>query len=351
MSGARLCHDTGVEPIGAEDLFAIIDELREYVSVHTPVFDESGLIIDARLHTWNRAYARVRMRPVVLGQLMMEEYHDPLDAMGYVNRAWNEGSVQQVFEYTPETRDIYSPDRPFVFLNVLWQRVGDFVVEVGTDFSELRGMELDLENQRLAVIEASRARTMAQQREQIARDLHDSTVQQLFAACLFIESMVKTLDTDTTDTAKHVVSLLAGVIEEIRREVLDLRSVTPSVIEVELRDALRPIVDATGVLCTVVVEGAGECDPEIRSSMRAVVREAVSNAVRHGDAQSVLVTVTLDENRAELMIADDGNGFDTDATFSVGILDIRARAEKLHGEAEFFSTTRGTTIKWRVPLR
>jgi len=115
--------------------------------------------------------------------------------MGYVNRAWNEGSVRQTFEYTPETRDIYRPDRAFVFLNVLWQRVGNFVVEVGTDFSELRGMELDLENQRLAVIEASRARTMAQQREQIARDLHDSTVQQLFAACLFIESMVKTLDT------------------------------------------------------------------------------------------------------------------------------------------------------------
>ena len=65
----------------------------------------------------------------------------------------------------------------------------------------------------------------------------------------------------------------------------------------------------------------------------------------------MLVTVTLDENRAELMIADDGTGFDTDATFSVGILDSRARAEKLRGEAEFFSTTRGTTIKWRVPLR
>ena len=206
MCGARLCHDTGVEPIGAEDLFAIIDELREYVSVHTPVFDDSGLIIDARLHTWNCAYARVRMRPVVLGQLMMEEYHDPLDAMGYVNRAWNEGSVQQVFEYTPETRDIYQPDRAFVFLNVLWKRVGDFVVEVGTDFSELRGMELDLENQRLAVIEASRARTMAQQREQIARDLHDSTVQQLFAACLFIESMVKTLDTAVLHSSDLLVS-------------------------------------------------------------------------------------------------------------------------------------------------
>jgi len=336
--------------MGPDDLFTIIDGLSEYVSVHTPVFDGTGLIVDAHLHTWNRAYGRVRTRPVVLGQSMMEEYYDPSDAMGYVNRAWNEGSVQQVFEFTPDTRNIYSPDRPFVFLNVFWQRVGNFVVEVGTDSSDLRGMELDLENQRFAVLDAARARTMAQQREQIARDLHDSTVQQLFAACLFIESMVKTLDADTTDTAKHVVSILAGVIEEIRREVLDLRSVTPTVIEVELRDALRPIVDATGVLCTVVVEGSDECDPEIRSSMRAVAREAVSNAVRHGDAQSVLVSVMLDENGAELIISDDGHGFDTDATFSAGILDIRARAEKLRGEAEFFSTARGATIKWRVPL-
>lgn len=339
-----------MEPIRVEELIAILDGLREYVSVHTPVFDESGLIIDAHLHTWNLAYGRVRTRPVLVGQSMMEEYYDPSDAMGYVNRAWNEGSVQQLFEFTPDTRDLYRPDRPFVFLNVLWQRVGEFVVEIGTDFSDLRSMELDLENQRFAVLDATRARTMAQEREQIARNLHDSTVQQLFAACLFIESMVKTLDTDTTDTAKHVVSILAGVIEEIRREVLDLRSEIPSVLEVELRDALRPIVDATGVLCTMVVEGVDECDPEIRSSMRAVVREAVSNAVRHGDAQSVLVTVTLDENRVELIIADDGHGFDTDAIFSAGILNIRARAEKLRGEAEFFSTSRGTTIKWRVPL-
>lgn len=346
----------GLGTIPPESLISIVDGLSEYICIHDVDLDEFGEVADCRLRAWNAAYERVRTRPVHVGQRITEEYFKPEIAMEYVNLAWKRGSVQQVFEYTPETRDRYRPERAFVFLAVSWQRIGQFVVEVGSDLSDLRGLELDLASKRSALVDAMRAQVQAEERERLARDLHDSTVQRLFASCLYLDTLARDAEPEMASTLREIARSLSQAIEEVRFGILELRSDIPSALQLELLEVVRPLVNASGVDCTVHVEDAADLDApnviddDIRANVRSVVREAVTNAVKHGRASSITVTVLRDGYHLEVRVADDGTGFEPEAVFSSGVANMRRRAERLGGSVDIFSSGRGTTVIWRVPL-
>jgi len=340
----------GLGTIPPESLIAVVDGLGEYICIHDVDLDEFGEVADCRLRAWNAAYEKVRTRPVHAGQRITEEYFKPEIAMEYVNIAWKRGSVQQVFEYTPEMRDLYRPERAFVFLTVRWQRIGDFLVEVGSDLSDLRGLELDLASKRSALVDALRAQVQAEERERLARELHDSTVQRLFAACLYLNTMAREVEPERGAVLTEIAASLSAAIEEVRFGILELRNDIPSTLELELNDAVRPLLQASGVVCNIHVEDVTVLDDEIRANLRSIVREAVTNAVKHGKASSVTVTVLRDGYHLVLRVADDGLGFAPNAVFSGGVHNMRQRAERLGGSLELFSGERGTTVIWRVPL-
>ena len=341
--------------IPGRNLFEIFNDLQDYICVHSVELDDFGDVRDARLRAWNRSYERVRTKPVSIGQSMIETYFDPQIALDFVNRAWNEGSARQVFELTPATRDRYRPEGAVVVINVLWQRVGDLVVEVGNDLSEVRTLQMQLASEESAATLAIQARIVAEERARIARDLHDSVLQQLFASALQLDAIANTsLDCQFRDSVRLVTNTLTDVIAEIRAGIVEIRSELPSSLETELREAVRLIANASGVRCTVVVADDTDCGGAIRTNLRVVVRELVTNAVKHSQAVNVTATVRTEGHHLVLAVSDDGNGLPAETVRSSGLGNLRQRAEQLGGSMVLDTirsgSNTGTVVTWQVPL-
>lgn len=342
-----------VTGIADTEFLQIFNELRDYICVHTVEFDGFGDVVDARLRAWNRAYEQVRTKTVEVGQSMRETYFQSELALDYVNKAWHEGVAQQVFRLTPATRDKYRPEGAVVFINVLWQRVGDLVVEVGNDLSELRRLQLQLADEESAATAALHARVVAEERERIARDLHDSAIQQLFAAALQLSTLSDMMpDGSQQGIVRHVAGTLSSVIAEIREGIVAVRGDVPSSLHREIEDAVSFIASPAGFHWTVVMEEDGlAVEGEIRSNLRVAVRESVSNAVRHGQGARVHVSVRRSGYHVELRVSDDGVGVPVEFERSSGLSNLRRRAEDLGGSMSVEEAEGGgTVVLWRVPL-
>jgi signal transduction histidine kinase len=195
-------------------------------------------------------------------------------------------------------------------------------------------------------------------RERIARDLHDKVIQRLFAVGMRLQATARHADSPTTgDRLVEAVDELDGIISEIRGTIFELA----------IRPADRPSLSAS-VLALVdeVVRPAG-VDPGVRldhsldarigpalgDDVLAVLREALTNVVRHAGAGSVEIDVAIDDDLT-LRVVDDGSGVDDErrrARLGHGLrnLDVRARAR-----GGTFAVRPGdgggTAVEWRVPL-
>lgn len=192
-------------------------------------------------------------------------------------------------------------------------------------------------------------------RDRIARDLHDLVIQRLFAAGLSIQSLRKYLsDREPLDRITTVTAELDATIRELRDTIYSLRSVpqiTPtftSSIFALVADAfdghdLEPVVHLSGPLDAIV-------SPEWADHVRAVLLEALSNALRHASAQSVTMTLQALPDRLELRVTDDGRGFEQTTPRS-GLVNMQRRAELCGGTLSISSTPgRGTDVLLVVPL-
>lgn len=342
----------GAADFSADEMLQIFDQLRDYVAIHAVELDDSGTVIDTRLAAWNRAYGEVRLGRVEVGQSILTTYVDPHHAMLFVNRAWREGSVHEVFEFTPETRGVYSPSDGVVMLDVHWQRIGDYVVEIGTDLSELRLLQMRLADQESVAAQALRARVAAEARERIARDLHDSVLQQLFASALQLGVVAESDHLGEHEaTVRDVAKALTDAIAEIRHGINDLDREVPLTLARDIEDAARFVAAAAGVDVLVAADDL-ELDSEVRSNLRLVVREAASNAVRHGNCSRIHISIIRDGDDLVARIEDDGIGIGNEVVREGGIRNMRVRAERLGGTMALGPGSEGGTLAvWRVPFR
>lgn len=191
-------------------------------------------------------------------------------------------------------------------------------------------------------------------RERIARDLHDVVIQRLFATGLHLQSAVPL--TTRPDIARRVnaaVDDLDATIRDIRRAIFELRTPMSAALRTEIRDAVEAAADSLGF--RPVLDLAGPVDsavPEtIRPDLLAVLREALSNVVRHARATRVAVEVHANAGRLTLAVTDDGVGTDPAAARG-GLVNLRERAQRYGGEFEVSpAPPHGTRLFWSVPLR
>ena len=196
---------------------------------------------------------------------------------------------------------------------------------------------------------------VVEDRERIARDLHDIVIQKLFAAGMTIQGVVaRTADPEHGRRLTGVVDELDETIREIRSVIFSLQT-----------DAL----DASGVRAEVlrIVDDEREalgCEPRIRfdgpvdamdervaAELLPTLREALSNVAKHADASSVEVDV--DCGRAvKLRVLDNGRGMPDALTEGHGLPNLNERAERLGGHCRVSSHPDGGTIlEWTVPNR
>lgn len=332
-----------------DDLASILYGLVDIVAVHEAVFDEFDSIVDGRLMWWNEAFRTVRTKPVVFRQSLVETYFEPHSAIVHMQNAWKSGKSVQFFEFDSAARDRYSMDDQRAAYIVRWQRVGDFIVEVGNNVSECLAMQEMLADQKSIIATAHRKRALAVERERIARNLHDSVIQHLYATSLSLSAASRNTEQENLELIKKTIDSISTVIEGIRREIFDVESMKVSPLEAQLQDVMVSIlapVNGEFSFSGNTPHVSGDIVPHIR----AICTEATSNAVRHGLATKV--DVSLDRVGASLVlsISDNGLGTNPDAPLGNGLKNMRERAQSLGGTMNVETNNgKGTRLTWAVP--
>jgi signal transduction histidine kinase len=228
-------------------------------------------------------------------------------------------------------------------------------VEVLTAFATQAGLVVLL-------AEGSTARqrvAVYQERERIARDLHDVIVQRLYAAGVQLDLLGRRLSRRLArrDAARlaEAVDQLDETITEVRATVGRLRSADPSPpTATDLFDSVRAEVATAGELLgfppTLTLTGdSADLPVAIADHARAALREALSNVVRHAGATSVEVRVDRDTSGLRLSVRDNGCGIPADVTRR-GLRNIADRAAAVGGRCDVESTpSAGTHVTWWVP--
>lgn len=192
-------------------------------------------------------------------------------------------------------------------------------------------------------------------RDRIARDLHDLVIQRLFAIGLSLQGLERHVDGPVgRDRLAASIDDLDQTIRDIRRTIFSLQSgeAMDRTLRAQLIDVATAASRSLGFDPRLRFEGPidSAVAPDAVPHVVATLREALSNAARHAQADSVEVTVRVDSDSLELRVSDDGRGF-TAGQRESGLRNLRQRAESLGGEFRIDSTPgRGTRLVWRVPL-
>ena len=218
-------------------------------------------------------------------------------------------------------------------------------------------------NQAAVALELSEARQdkermqLFEDRDRIARDLHDHVIQQLFASGLTLQGIAMgQTDRKQAERIEQVVENLDVAIRQIRNSIFELRDhlgpqgpgIRAAVLEVASRLvpalSFEPEVRFAGPVDTVV-------DADLASDVVAVVREALTNIARHARASAAEVSLTASSERVELRIADDGCGVGSTSRRS-GLDNLAARA---HGRNGTFTLGvqpdgSGAVLLWVSPI-
>src|ERR1700733_11215035 len=223
-------------------------------------------------------------------------------------------------------------------------------VEMLVSFAAQAGIGLELaahrrDAQRLAVFE---------DRDRIARDLHDLVIQRLYATGMSLESLaVRMGESDNARRVSSAVDALDETIKEIRSAIFSLHS-RPGADEADLRTQILDVVDdATGSLGfapAMRMSGRPDAVPaDAGEHLVGALREALSNAARHANASKVEVTV---ESGPELvlLVRDNGTGIRATGRRS-GLANLADREAPLGGTMRAAPAEGGgTELEWRVPL-
>ena len=190
------------------------------------------------------------------------------------------------------------------------------------------------------------------ERDRIARDLHDQVIQRLFAVGLTLQGVIpRARVPELQNRLGDTVDELQNVIQEIRTTIFDLQGGSSG--STRLRQRISEAVSAfgsSGVRTTVTSVGPlSVVDTTLADHAEAVVREAVSNAVRHAHARNLTVTVRV-EDELSLEVVDDGCGMPADVTPS-GLNNLKARAREVGGKLVIEpGPGGGTAVRWMAPL-
>ncbi|MEV0698506.1 GAF domain-containing sensor histidine kinase [Saccharopolyspora sp. NPDC050389] len=338
--------DLGVVTVRADDGRLTVEAAYGAPTATGPLADPVGTVLSSR-----SAAARVARSgvPVVVDDLI----DDPLTA-----------------PYVPAALRVYGPfavapfgtrERRLGALAVYRRRGAStftrVAVDVLTSFAAQAGLALVL-------AEGSTARqriAVYQERERIARDLHDVIVQRLYATGVQLEVLERRLSgrLDTPDAARlaETMEQIDQAIAEVRATARTLRSADPedTAHAPALDDSMRSEVQIAGELLgrppRLEIDGDFSDVPvPVADHARAALREALSNVVRHAGAQTVLVRVRRSDSGLLLQVVDDGCGIPRDVS-KRGLRNLEERAVAAGGRCVITSSPdSGTTVTWEVPL-
>ena len=225
---------------------------------------------------------------------------------------------------------------------------GLLVVAIIRDVTERRASEDELRR-------AHEELTIVDDRERIARDLHDTVIQRLFAVGLSLQGAITRAASDpAVERIQLAIDEIDLTIRDIRSSIFalhtrrDMGESTRQALTVIVREATRvlgfePVLRIDGPIDSVVSE-------ELRAHLLATLREALSNVTKHAQASRADVEIFVDGSDVCLVVRDNGVGTANAGTGN-GLSNIRERAVAFGGDCVITSPSEGgTQVEWRVSV-
>jgi signal transduction histidine kinase len=207
-------------------------------------------------------------------------------------------------------------------------------------------------------IEAMKQQQMlADERERIARELHDGTIQKVYTAGLLVRSAqnLATAETPLAGRLATAVGVLDDAIGDLRQNLSELHA--PVQPQEPFRSLLEKLV--TDPRFSSLVDVALEVDllasdtltPERSAHVLAIVQETFANIIRHANARHILVTAHRLRDNLHITIQDDGIGFPSKVIEGHGMRNMRDRASLLHGHLVVERMEKGTCVTLDIPWK
>jgi len=216
----------------------------------------------------------------------------------------------------------------------------------------IQNARLHQDVQQLAVVD---------ERLRISRDLHDGIIQSIYAVSLSLEDVPDLIESrapEAIDRVDRAIDRLHMTIADIRTFIVGLGPEAGAGLELTLESMAGELLSGSSTKLDLDLAGAstldGRLSPEAGHELVQIAREALSNVARHSGASRASLRLTVEGDEAELLVEDDGRGFDPAQRFGsghFGLANLRDRAAAVAGTLTIDSeAAKGTRIIVRLPI-
>lgn len=211
-----------------------------------------------------------------------------------------------------------------------------FFTPVHTDRLEAFAEQAAIAIQNARLHQQARDLATHQERQRLAHDLHDAVSQTLFSAAITAEALARQWKRNPEKVSAQIddlYRLTRGALAETRAVLLELRPTT--LYEIPFETLIKQLVDAAQSRKKIDIltrlDPSNELSPKIKEVFYRVTQEALNNIIKHAQATQVEIRFRWRDGKAQLIINDDGQGFDSEqiAPTSLGIGIMRERAERV----------------------
>ncbi len=241
-----------------------------------------------------------------------------------------------------------------------WSR-GDFSQSIedrtGDELSDLGDRLNSMADQLQRLLKKRQQMAVSDERNRLARDLHDSAKQQALAASFQLGTALTLIDSDAA-LAKEHLQQADQLVDAVREELIDLihELRPPASGEMPFADILKEFAidwaHRNGIEVELSVQGENGLPLTTRQALLRIMQEALANVARHAAAGYVQIAFSQEGNAVRLLIDDDGVGFDSHREHrGLGLQSMRERAQGLRGDLIVESTPgEGASIAVHIPL-
>jgi signal transduction histidine kinase len=234
-----------------------------------------------------------------------------------------------------------------------------FVAVILLDAEKARA-DLQLAHEQLQAYAATAEElAVAEERNRLARDLHDSVTQALYSQTLYAEAAARELAAGETETtADHLTELgktARLALQEMRLMIFELRSpvLEKQGLVAALQERLEAVEARAGIRAGLKSTLMDRLPTELEVGLYGIAREALNNVLKHARATEVQVSISQTEQKVLMEVMDNGIGFETGAPSNVGRLGVkgmRERASQLGADLRLESRPEGgTTVRVEAP--
>jgi NarL family two-component system sensor histidine kinase LiaS len=225
--------------------------------------------------------------------------------------------------------------------------------ELGLLGRTLNNMALQMDN----LLDERQEISIMEERNRLARELHDSVKQQAFAASAQLAAAHSLLPSNPKEAASNLYEA-EKLVDDVRRELTDLiHELRPAALKGEgLVKAVRQLASETehliGIPVSVRAQGERTISLDIEQTIYRVLQGALSNVARHSFAKMVEIRLNYNKDEITVSIEDDGIGFQpTEQTYGIGLKSIQERTELIDGTVDIISQPgAGTKLIIHAPL-